>query len=152
MPPEIASEQLKGRVFEVSLADLNNDEDQGFRKMKLVCEEVQGKNVLTNFYGMDMTRDKLWSLIRKWQTLIEGSCDVKTTDGYVLRMFCIGFTKKRPNQVKKTSYANAAQVRQIRKKMVDIMTAEVGCARANVCFVCGWWWCGARRAVPAFRV
>ena len=29
--------------------------------------------------------------------------DVKTTDGYVLRLFCIAFTKKRRNQLRKTS-------------------------------------------------
>lgn len=122
----LASDSLKGRVFEVNLADLNLDEDQGFRKMKLICEEVQGKNLLTNFYGMDFTRDKLCSLIKKWQTLVEAWCDVKTTDGYTLRMFCLGFTKKRQNQVKKTCYAQSAQIRQIRKKMVQIMSEEAG--------------------------
>ena len=54
---------------------------------------------------------------RKWQTLIEAHVDVKTTDGYLLRLFAIGFTKKRPNQVKKTTYAKAAQIREIRKKV-----------------------------------
>ncbi len=49
--------------------------------------------------GMDFTTDKLRSLVRKWQTLIEAHVEVKTTDGYVLRMFCIGFTKKRAGQV-----------------------------------------------------
>lgn len=49
---------------------------------------------------MDFTTDKLRSLVRKWQTLIEAHVEVKTTDGYVLRMFCIGFTKKRAGQVK----------------------------------------------------
>ena len=39
--------------------------------------------------------DKLRSMVRKWQTLIEAHVDVKTTDGFTLRMFCIGFTKKR---------------------------------------------------------
>jgi len=63
---EIASDALKGRVFEVSLADLQNDE-VAFRKFKLVCEEVQGRNVLTNFHGMDMTTDKLRSMVKKWQ-------------------------------------------------------------------------------------
>lgn len=48
---------------------------------------------------MDFTTDKLRSLVRKWQTLIEAHVEVKTTDGYVLRMFCIGFTKKRAGQV-----------------------------------------------------
>ena len=63
---EIASDGLKGRVFEVSLADLQNDE-VAFRKFKLICEDVQGKNCLTNFHGMDMTTDKLRSLVKKWQ-------------------------------------------------------------------------------------
>eukprot|EP00274_Cyanoptyche_gloeocystis_P006692 CAMPEP_0196666476 /NCGR_PEP_ID=MMETSP1086-20130531/64522_1 /TAXON_ID=77921 /ORGANISM="Cyanoptyche gloeocystis , Strain SAG4.97" /LENGTH=260 /DNA_ID=CAMNT_0042003671 /DNA_START=86 /DNA_END=868 /DNA_ORIENTATION=+ len=121
---KIASEGLKGRVYEVSLADLNRDEDQAFRKMKLRCEDVQGRACLTNFYGMDFTTDKLRSLVRKWFTLIEAHVDVKTTDNYVLRLFCIAFTKKRPNQLKKTSYAQTSQIRQIRKKMMEIMTKE----------------------------
>merc|ERR1712099_20973 len=39
---KIASEQLKGRVFEICLADLNKDEDDAYKKIKLQCEEVQG--------------------------------------------------------------------------------------------------------------
>ncbi|RWW24571.1 hypothetical protein GW17_00011141 [Ensete ventricosum] len=38
------------RLFEVSLADLQNDEDQAHRKIRLRAEDVQGKNVLTNFW------------------------------------------------------------------------------------------------------
>merc|ERR1711893_212245 len=107
---KIASDGLKGRVFEVSMADLQDDE-VAFRKFKLIAEEVQGRNVLTNFHGMNMTTDKLRSLVRKWQTLIEANVDAKTTDGYVLRLFCIGFTSKRPNQAKKTHYAQSSQIR-----------------------------------------
>ena len=106
---EIASDGLKGRVFEISLADLQNDE-VSFRKFKLMAEDVQGRNVLTNFHGMDLTRDKLCSMVKKWQTLIEANVDVRTTDGYLLRMFCIGFTKKKNMQVKKTCYAQHTQV------------------------------------------
>jgi len=119
---KIASEGLKHRVFEVSLADLQKgDEDQAHRKIRLRAEDVQGKNVLTNFWGMDFTTDKLRSLVRKWQTLIEAHVDVKTTDNYTLRMFCIAFTKKRQNQQKRTCYAQSSQIRQIRRKMVEIM-------------------------------
>ena len=42
---KIASDDLKGHVFEVSLADLQNDE-VAFRKFKLITEDVQGKNWL----------------------------------------------------------------------------------------------------------
>ncbi|GKV19647.1 hypothetical protein SLEP1_g29877 [Rubroshorea leprosula] len=122
---KIASEGLKHRVFEISLADLQGgDEDHAYRKIRLRAEDVQGKNVLTNFWGMDFTTDKVRSLVRKWQTLIEAHVDVKTTDNYTLRMFCIGFTKRRPNQVKRTCYAQSSQIRQIRRKMVEIMTAQ----------------------------
>merc|ERR1712244_193321 len=121
---KIASDSLKGRVFEVSLADLQNDEVT-FRKFKLVAEEVQGRNLLTNFHGMSLTRDKLCSMVKKWQTMINGNVDVKTTDGYLIRVFCVGFTKKRNNQVKKTCYAQSAQVKAIRKKMVEIISREV---------------------------
>lgn len=114
----IASDGLKGRVYEVSLADLQNEHDaeRSFRKFKLICEDVQGKNCLTNFYGMNLTTDKLRSMVKKWQTLIEAHADVKTTDGYLLRVFCIGFTHKQQYQNSKTCYAQAQQVRKGKAK------------------------------------
>jgi len=125
-------EGLLGRVIEVSLGDLKpNAEDDAFRKFRLKVEEVQGTNLLTNFYGMDLTTDKLRSLVRKWHTLIEAHADVKTTDGYLLRIFAIGFTKRRPNQIKKTSYAQSAQSRAIRKKMIHIITREASSVDLN---------------------
>merc|ERR1712203_252986 len=96
---KIATEELKGRVLEINLADLNSDEDQSFKKIKLCVEEVQGRNCLTDFHGMTLTRDKICALIRKWHTLIEANVDVKTTDGFLVRLFVIAFTKRRPDQV-----------------------------------------------------
>jgi small subunit ribosomal protein S3Ae len=122
---KVASDGLKGRVFEVSLADLNKNEALAFRKIKLCIEDVQGYNCLLNFHGMDMTRDKLCSLIRKKQSIVEGSVDVRTTDGYIVRMFCIAFTRTQDNQIKSTCYAKSAQLRSIRSKMVTVMT-ELG--------------------------
>jgi len=42
----IASEGLKGRVFEVALADLQSETDaeRAFRKFKLISEDVQVRN------------------------------------------------------------------------------------------------------------
>jgi len=119
-----ANDSLKGRVFEVSIGELNKDEDNSFRKIKLRCEEVVGKNLITSFHGMDFTTDKIRSLVKKWQTMIEAHIDVKTTDGFLVRLFAIGFTKRGEGQVKKTSYAQTSQVRAIRKKMFEIMTQE----------------------------
>jgi len=123
----IAADGLKGRVFEVSLADLQKEEnaERSFRKFKLLVEDVQGKNCLTSFHGMNLTTDKLRSMVKKWQTLIEAHVDVKTTDGYMLRVFCIGFTKKDEMSTKKTCYAQSAQVKNIRKRMIRIISREV---------------------------
>jgi small subunit ribosomal protein S3Ae len=122
---KIASDSLKGRVFEANLADLQGNADEmAYRKVKLVVDEVQGKSCLTSFYGLDFTRDWLCSLLRKWQTLIEVNLDVETKDGIRVRLFFIGFTAKRAKQVKKTCYASTAQVKQIRKIIFGILKAE----------------------------
>jgi len=122
---KIARDTLMGRVIEVSLGDLKqNTEEEAFRKFKLRVEDVNGFNCLTQFHGMDLTTDKLRSLVRKWQTLIEAYVDIRTNDGYALRLFAIGFTKKHRDHVKKTAYASSAQVRAIRKKMIEVVNKE----------------------------
>merc|ERR1712125_1937 len=77
-----------------------------------------------DFHALCLTRDKLQSLIRKWHTLIEAHADVKTTDGYLVRLFVIAFTQRRPDQVKTNCYAQSAQIRKIRAEMVEICQAE----------------------------
>ncbi|CAM6050183.1 unnamed protein product [Sphagnum compactum] len=114
----LSQEPKELRVFGVSLADLQQDEDQALWKIKLRAEDVQGRN------GMDFTTDKLRSLVHKWQSLIESHVDVKTTDNYMVHIFCIGFTKKRPNQIKPTRYAQSSQIRQIWRKMREIMVRK----------------------------
>jgi small subunit ribosomal protein S3Ae len=129
---KLSRDSLMKRVFTVSLGDLKpSGEDAAFRKFKLEVLDVQGSTCLTNFYGMDMATDKLKSLVRKWQSTIEAYCDVKTTDGYRLRLFAIGFTSRRPNQQRKTSYAQSGQIRAIRKKMIDIMKRNAESCELN---------------------
>lgn len=121
---EIASDSLKGRVVETSLTDLKkNDEgaSKSYRKVKLVVEDIEGSSCFTNFHGMDITRDKLFSLIRKWQTTIEAHVDVKTSDDYYLRLFVIAFTAKSQRQLRATSYATASKIKLIRRKMLEVM-------------------------------
>lgn len=131
---KMARDSLIHRVVEVSLGDLKpNGEDDAFRKFKLKVQEVSGNSLLTNFYGMDLSTDKIRSLVRKWHSTIESFTDVKTTDGFTFRLFCIGFTKRRPNQssTRKACYAQSAQGRTIRKKMIEIMEREAGSVDSN---------------------
>jgi small subunit ribosomal protein S3Ae len=112
-------------VFEVSLADLNRDSNpEAWRKMKVQIEEVKGFDCYTNFYGMDITRDKLCTIVKKWHTTIEAFVQTKTADGYLLRMFAMGFTQRTKRQVRATCYAKSSQIKLIRKKMMEIMINE----------------------------
>jgi len=117
----IASEALKNRVYEVSVADLMNDATQIHQVVKLRIEDVKDKNAYTSFYGLRFTTDKLRSLIKKWYTLVNAVVDVRTPDGYTLRMFAVGITKRRNLQVRSTSYAYHSQILRIVARMKDIM-------------------------------
>ena len=59
---------------------------------------------------MSLTTNKLRTMEKKWQTLIEGNIDVMTTDCYMPSIFCIGFTRKQDLYTKKTCYAQAQPV------------------------------------------
>lgn len=73
---------------------------------------------------MDVTRDKTCTVVKKWQTTIEAFVDVKTSDGYFIRIFTVGFTQKRKTQMRATCYATTGQQKQIRGKMMEIMIQE----------------------------
>ena len=118
-------------MFEISLGDLNKEaHDKAWRKVRVQCEEVKGYDCYTNFYGMDITRDKLCTLVKKWHSTIESFAQAKPSDGYHLRMFCIAFTRRHKRQVKATCYAKNSQQKLIRQKMAEIMVNE--CAKSTL--------------------
>ena len=121
---KLASESMKGRVYEANLGDLNTGYEAN-KKIKLIVEDADGKSkiALTNFYGLECTRDYLCSLIRKWHTLIDLFVDYKTSDGFLMRFFVVAFTSKYGyTQKKATCYANRSQVKQMRAIMTKILT------------------------------
>ena len=125
---KLSSDALKGRVFEVNLGDLNGQGALAYKKIKLIVDdasEAKNRTALTNFYGMDTTKDHLCSLIRKWHTLIEATVDAKTSDGFLMRFFPIAFTQRGKHQLQATTYAQRSQIKQIRRKMVEVITKEV---------------------------
>lgn len=122
----IPADSLKGRVFQITQADLNqqNKHDLAWRIVKLQVEEVKGYDCFTNFAGVSITRDKMCTLVKKWHSLIEAFVQAKTTDGYLVRIFSIAFTRRQNRQVKATCYAKASKIKQIRQKMQEIMVNE----------------------------
>lgn len=122
----LSSDNMKGRVYTVSLGDLNLTAPH--KKIKLVADEETEKGskvAMTNFYGLDTTRDHLCFLIRKWHTLINCFVDAKTSDGFLLRLFVTCSTKKAKKQQRATCYAQDNQIKQIRKIMTTTVSKEV---------------------------
>jgi small subunit ribosomal protein S3Ae len=119
-------------VVEQMQADLAPNQDSfHWRKVKLIVDQTEGRQAITSFYGVDVTRDELSSLIKKRKTLIEAIQDVKSQDGYVLRVFVIAFTRESPNQKRKTNYALSSQQKIIRKRINDIVAKEVAKSNAT---------------------
>jgi small subunit ribosomal protein S3Ae len=124
---KLSSDSMKGRIYEVNLGDLNHSLTPN-KKIRLVVDEADGANklALTNFYGLDTTRDHQCSLIKKWHSLIECYVDAKTADGFLMRFFVLASTQKdSKRQIKATCFAQRSQVKQIRKIMAQSVIREV---------------------------
>ena len=118
------ADYLNNRVFELSHGDLVEEQSHAYRLFSWKSVDVQNDDVLTVFAGMRLSTDKLTSLLRKYRTLVDAQVDVRTSDGYILRLFSIGFTKKLNK--KKACYAKQSKKREIRDKCIEVMrsTAE----------------------------
>ena len=110
-----------GRVCEVVHADLNEKSNQHWRKVKMEVEKVESGCLYTSFNGMSVTREKIMSSLKKRQTLIEVCADIKTADGFIIRVFVLLSTKPVKGQKKENSYAKTSEVRRIRKTVTRIL-------------------------------
>jgi len=125
--------RLKDRVVTIRCGDLEEtpqpDKQEELKtsiNLKLRIADTQENECYLDFHGMELTRDRTCSLLKKWVTLIEAQTEIRTTDGFVFRVFALALTKKIDGQCKKTAYAKTSQVKRIRQKLTDIMNTELG--------------------------
>jgi len=126
----LVESRLQDRVATIRLGDLeaepkaDNPEILSTStnlKLRIAKTTTADKMCWLDFHGLELTRDKQCSMIKKWVSLIEAYVDIKTTDGIVFRCFGLALTKKQPGQVKNTAYAQTSQTKRIRAKMIEIM-------------------------------
>lgn len=129
----IAAEVLRGRVFEANLADLmlSSGEEEAYRKVRFNVQEVQGRNLLTQFHSLEMTTDKMASLMRKWCTTMETTVEVKTADNYTMRLFVVAFTKPQPNQRSRNCYAKQRLVKWLRMRATKMIKRRLSKVQIN---------------------
>jgi len=118
---KLSKDGLMNRVCEVSFADINEQTPFPWKKVKMQVEEVKGHTLYTSFYGINIIKEKLYNYLRKRMSLIDVVCDVKTQDGYILRVLITTFTARKASQLKNNTYAKHSQVRAIRKAFVKFV-------------------------------
>lgn len=116
---QVVGDFLKGRVAEISYADITDNARDVTKKVKMVVDEIQGSLCATSFYGYELSREKIFALLKKRQSLIEVYTDVKTADGVIYRIFMVMVTNRKQNQVKINSYAQGSKIRVLRKALIN---------------------------------
>jgi len=93
--PAQAPEQLAGRVVEATLYDITGDFSHHYLKMFFQINEVEGKTAKTLFKGHEYSRDYLRSLVRRRTTKVDSLINLKTKDGFKLRIAVSALTLSR---------------------------------------------------------
>ena len=107
--PATEPEDLLGRVTEVSLQDLVGDFSKVHIKVKLKVNGVRGGECVTRFVGHDMTTDYIRRQTRRRRSKIDSVFDVRTKEGYKIRLKILSVADKRINSSIKRSLRNKQQ-------------------------------------------
>ncbi len=110
--PAEEPELLVGRIVETTVGEITNDFTKHNTKLKLEIDAVNGDVASTRFLGHEITTDYLRSIVKRQTSRIDNNLDVKTKDGYVIRVKPICFTVKR---------ARTSQIKAIREVMERIV-------------------------------
>ncbi|MFQ5908511.1 MAG: 30S ribosomal protein S3ae [Thermoplasmata archaeon] len=120
--PAEDDERIRDRVIEVTVHDLTGDFSKMHIKVQFRVERVQGSEVSTRYVGHDMTSDYIRRLTRRKRSRIDGTFDVKTKDGAILRVKPMAITDRRIQNSKQ------AAIRKVMHRVVYEKAVKTGLA------------------------
>ena len=103
---------LLGRNVETTVGELTNDMTKNNTKVILRINNVVGDIATTDLVGHELTTDYVRSIVKRQTSRIDANIEVKTKDGYVIRVKPTCFTIKR---------ARSSQIKAIREVMIEIV-------------------------------
>lgn len=103
---------LLGRNVETTVGELTNDMTKNNTKVILRISNVVGDVATTDLMGHELTTDYIRSIVKRQTSRIDANIEVKTKDGFVIRVKPTCFTIKR---------ARSSQIQAIREMMVEIV-------------------------------
>jgi len=110
---------LLNRGADATVHDLTGDFSKMHVLLKFKVSEVRGFEAHTVFVGQDLTSDYIRRLTRRKRTKTDHVIDVRTKDGYLLRIKPMSITEKRIQSSQETA------VRTIMTEEVQRMGAEM---------------------------
>jgi small subunit ribosomal protein S3Ae len=103
---------LLGRNVETTVGELTNDMTKNNTKVILRINNVVGDIATTDLVGHELTTDYVRSIVKRQTSRIDANIEVKTKDGFVIRVKPTCFTIKR---------ARSSQIKAIREVMIEIV-------------------------------
>jgi len=104
--------QLIGRVLRTSLYALTDDFSKQYLLLKFRIVNVKDNVAETEFHGHAYGREFLRSLVRRGSTKVEGVFDVRTADGFGVRLTATVFAAGK---------ATSSKQRSTRKVMMEVL-------------------------------
>ncbi len=101
--PAEDDERIYNRVVEVTVHDLTGDFGKMHIKVQFRVEGIAGSEVNTRYVGHDMTSDYIRRLTRRKRSRIDGTFDVKTKDGAIVRVKPMAITDRRIQNSKQSA-------------------------------------------------
>ena len=97
---------LMGRVTEVTVHELTGDFSKMHIKMRFSVNDIRGLEAHTVFIGHDLTSDYVRRLTRRKRTKTDHVVDVRTKDGYKVRIKPMSITEQRIQAAQETAVRN----------------------------------------------
>ena len=124
---------LQGRVVSVSLQDITGDFSKMHIKLNLRINRVAGFEAHTEFVGHDITSDYIRRLTRRKHSKMDGVFEVRTKDGYTVKVKPMAITEKRiqTSQQKAIRHlmsgvvSNAAATQTVSELMKDVLSGDM---------------------------
>lgn len=115
---------LIGRTTEATVHDLTGDFSKMHVKLKFRIEDVRGYDAHTVFIGQDLTSDYVRRLTRRKRTKTDHVVDVRTKDGYLVRLKPMSIAERRI-QSSQESAIRALMTEYINKTVPEMTMSDL---------------------------
>jgi small subunit ribosomal protein S3Ae len=122
--PSSEPSNLMGRIVEATVHDLTGDFSKMHVKLTFKVKEVRGFDAHTVFIGQTLTSDYVRRLTRRKRTKTDHVIDVRTKDGYLLRIKPMSVTDKRIQSSQETA-VRAAMTNEVTNMGIEMTMADM---------------------------